>query len=46
MQLKDFIQGFNEEYYVSNLDDIDGGCITHHITGDIYLIRRGDIHDR
>jgi len=46
MQLKDFITNFSEEYYVSNLDDINGGCITTHIVGDIYLIRNGDIYDR
>ena len=45
MQLKDFITNFSEEYYVSTLDDINGGCITTHIVGDIYLIRKGDIHE-
>ena len=45
MQLKEFIINFSEEYNVLHLDDINGGCITTHITGDIYLIRNGDIHD-
>lgn len=31
MKLKEFIQNFSEEYYVANLDDINGGCITTHI---------------
>ena len=46
MKQRDFIINFSEEYNVLHLDDIDSGCITNHITGDIYLIRRGDIHDR
>ena len=46
MKLKDFIQNFSEEYNVLHLDDINDGCITTHITGDIYLIRKGDIYDR
>jgi hypothetical protein len=45
MQLKEFITNFSEEYYVANLDDINGGSIVAHIVGDIYLIRKGDIHD-
>ena len=46
MKWKDFIINFSEEYNVLHLDDINGGCITTHITGDIYLIRNGDIYDR
>ena len=46
MQLKEFITNFSEEYNVLHLDDINGGCITTPITGDIYLIRKGDIYDR
>ena len=46
MQLKDFIQNFSEEYNVLHLDDINGGCITTPIVGDIFLVKKGGIYDR
>lgn len=45
MKQRDFIINFSEEYNVLHLDDIDSGCITNHIVGDIFLVKKGDIHD-